>query len=62
MECRDASRQLIRLVETLWDVECRRLLGTLSAAERRQAVAAALAASQVAPGRAIRSAGEVHRE
>lgn len=45
MECRTPERQLIGLVETIWDIECRRLLGALSAAERRQAVAEVLAAS-----------------
>lgn len=33
MECRTPERQLIGLVETIWDIECRRLLGALSVAE-----------------------------
>lgn len=40
MERDSARRERIRLVETLWDMECRRLLGALSTPEYRQALAA----------------------
>lgn len=62
MECRPPERQLIGLVETIWDIECRRLLGTLSPAERRLAVADALGASQPLPCRDKRLALEVDRD
>lgn len=41
MERDTAGRERIRLVETLWDMECRRLLGALTTPEYRQALAAA---------------------
>lgn len=62
MECRTPERQLIGLVETIWDIECRRLLGSLSPAERRLAVADALGASPPPPGREKRLALEVDRD
>lgn len=41
MERDAAGRERIRLVEMLWDMECRRLLGALTPPEYRQALAAA---------------------
>lgn len=41
MDCDYAERELIHLVETLWEIECRHLLGSLSTPEYRRALAAA---------------------
>lgn len=37
---RASERDLIRLVENLWEIECRRLLGSISPLEYRQGIAA----------------------
>lgn len=40
MDGERGERELISLVERLWDIECRHLLGSLSEPEYRQALAA----------------------
>jgi len=44
MICDNAERAQIHLVETLWEIECRYLLGSLSTPEYRRALAVLLAA------------------
>jgi hypothetical protein len=44
MICENSEREQIHLVETLWELECRHLLGSLPEPEYRRALAALLGA------------------
>lgn len=62
MNCEYTEREHIHLVERLWDIECRHLLGGLSEPEYRRALAAIRRALPAARPEQLELAMEVECE